>query len=38
LQETWGGPLAYLRSIGISEATMEAVREGFLESGSHAEG
>jgi len=31
LQETRGGPLAYLRSIGISTATMEAVREAFLE-------
>ena len=38
LQKTWGGPLAYLRSIGISKATMEAVREGFLESKSHTEG
>ena len=26
-----GGPLDYLRSIGISDATMEAVREEFLE-------
>ena len=31
LQERWGGPLDYLRSIGISEATMAAVREKFLE-------
>jgi protein-tyrosine phosphatase len=31
LQERWGGPLDYLRSIGISAATMEAVRQGFLE-------
>ena len=31
LQERWGGPLGYLRSIGISDATMEAVREEFLE-------
>lgn len=31
LQERWGGPLGYLRSIGISDATMAAVREGFLE-------
>lgn len=31
LQEMRGGPLAYLRSIGISAATMEAVREAFLE-------
>ncbi len=30
LQERFGGPLGYLRSIGISEATMEAVREHFL--------
>ncbi len=31
LQESSGGPLAYLRSIGITDATMEAVREEFLE-------
>ena len=31
LHERWGGPLDYLRSIGISDATMEAVREAFLE-------
>ena len=31
LDEKWGGPLDYLRSIGISEATMETVREEFLE-------
>lgn len=31
LHERWGGPLDYLRSIGISDATMEAVREEFLE-------
>ena len=30
LQEKWGGPLGYLRSIGISEATFEAVRQAFL--------
>ena len=31
LQETYGGPLGYLHSIGITDATMEAVREVFLE-------
>ena len=31
LEERWGGPLGYLRSIGIDEETMEAVREQFLE-------
>jgi protein tyrosine/serine phosphatase len=31
LQDRWGGPLGYLRSIGISDAVMEAVREEFLE-------
>ena len=31
LQETRGGALEYLHSIGISETTMESVREGFLE-------
>lgn len=31
LEEKWGGPLAYLRSIGISEAAMEAVRREFLD-------
>jgi protein tyrosine/serine phosphatase len=31
LQERWGGPLGYLGSIGISDATIEAVRGGFLE-------
>ncbi len=31
LQQKWGGPVGYLRSIGISEATMQAVRDGFLE-------
>jgi len=31
LHERWGGPIEYLRSIGISEATMDAVREAFLE-------
>ena len=31
LEDRWGGPLAHLRSIGIGGATMEAVREEFLE-------
>jgi len=31
LAEKWGGPLDYLRSIGISDATLAAVREQFLE-------
>ena len=31
LQEKWGGAVGYLRSIGISEETMEAAREEFLE-------
>ncbi len=31
LHERWGGPLDYLRSIGVSDATMAAVREAFLE-------
>jgi protein tyrosine/serine phosphatase len=31
LQETYSGPLGYLNSIGITGATMEAVREVFLE-------
>jgi len=31
LQERWGGPIGYLRSIGISDKAMEAVREEFLE-------
>ena len=31
LEERWGSPVDYLRSIGISDTTMEAVREGFLE-------
>jgi protein-tyrosine phosphatase len=30
LEERWGGPLGYLKSIGISEATMAAVKEEFL--------
>lgn len=31
LEERWGGPLAYLREIGISEEKMESVRVAFLE-------
>ena len=31
LIERWGGPLDYLRSIGISDATMDEVRGAFLE-------
>ena len=31
LQQRWGGPLEYLRGIGISDAAMESVREVFLE-------
>ena len=31
LDERWGGPLDYLRSIGISEDTFDAVRTAFLE-------
>lgn len=31
LQARWGGPLGYLRSIGISDAVFEAVRDAFLE-------
>jgi protein tyrosine/serine phosphatase len=31
LQERWGGPLEYLRSIGIDDEIMDAVREEFLE-------
>ena len=31
LQEKYRGPLGYLNSIGITDATMEAVREVFLE-------
>ena len=31
LHERWGGPLEYLRDIGIDAATMAAVREHFLE-------
>ncbi|MEZ5551412.1 MAG: tyrosine-protein phosphatase [Pseudomonadales bacterium] len=30
LEERWGGPLGYLREIGITEAAMEAVRRAFL--------
>lgn len=31
LQQKWQGPVAYLRSIGISQATLDAVRNEFLE-------
>lgn len=31
LEERWGGPLQYLRSIGVSDGSLEAVREHFLE-------
>lgn len=31
LEARWGGPLQYLRSIGITDDTMDAVREVFLE-------
>jgi hypothetical protein len=31
LEARWGGPLGYLRSIGVSEATMDEVRREFLE-------
>ena len=31
LHEQYGGPLGYLRSIGISDATMQAVRKAYLE-------
>jgi protein-tyrosine phosphatase len=31
LEERWGGPLGYLREIGIDELTLEAVRQAFLE-------
>jgi protein-tyrosine phosphatase len=30
LEERWGGPLEYLRSIGVGEETLAAVRENFL--------
>ena len=30
LEARWGGPIEYLRSIGISDATMMAVRRAFL--------
>lgn len=32
LEARWGGPLGYLRAIGIGDDTMEAVRAHFLES------
>ncbi len=31
LEARWGGPLGYLRSIGIDDKTMDAVRAAFLE-------
>ncbi|MFT7469478.1 MAG: hypothetical protein ACI8PP_002735 [Candidatus Pseudothioglobus sp.] len=31
MNEKYGGPLAYLNSIGIDEATFAAVRRNFLE-------
>ncbi|MEQ8859033.1 MAG: tyrosine-protein phosphatase [Pseudomonadales bacterium] len=31
LEARWGGPLEYLRSIGIDDGTMDAVRENFLD-------
>ncbi|MAZ45190.1 MAG: hypothetical protein CMD74_00605 [Gammaproteobacteria bacterium] len=31
LESQWGGPIEYLRSIGISDDTMANVREAFLE-------
>ncbi len=31
LEERWGGPVAYLQSIGIGERTLDAVRHNFLE-------
>jgi len=38
LQERWDGPVGYLHSIGISDATMDAVRAAFLEDSSRLEG
>ncbi len=32
LHERWGGPIEYLRHIGVKESTMRAVREAFLPS------
>ena len=32
LHEQWGGPLEFLREIGITDATMERVRRNFLEA------
>ncbi len=32
LEARWGGPQAYLESIGITNKTMDAVREAFLET------
>ena len=31
LQDRWGGAIGYLRSIGITEQTLAAVRKAFLE-------
>ena len=31
LHEQWGGPLEFLREIGVTEAAMEQVRRNFLE-------
>ncbi len=31
LRERWGGPIGYLRSIGISDSILDAVRSKFLE-------
>jgi len=33
LVERWGGATGYLRSIGVGDATLEAVRENFLQEG-----
>jgi len=34
LEARWGGPLGYLRSIGITEAQIESIRKAFLEDGT----
>ena len=31
LEERWGGPVEYLRNIGVSESTMDAVRAHYLD-------
>ena len=31
LHERWGGPVDYLRSIGISDATLQSIRDEFLD-------